>query len=431
MSNGSPDVVIVGAGVIGCSIALGLARRGVATLNVDALPAPGYGSTSHSSAIVRPYYSHVTSCAIAHEARSRWLDWRAYLDDAPGDMAEYRECGGLVLFREGDESSYSGNLKILDDVGVDYRLMNEEELVAHYPGICLDGFGPPRRMDQDGFGAPTGGRISGGILIPAAGYVSDPQLAARNLHDAAAAAGAQFRFGARIAAISRDSERVRGVELDTGETVAVPIVVNAAGPHSYVINELAGITEDLAITTRAHRHEVAYLRAPPGYVDNGNGFVVDLDAGVYQRADGVDLLIGSADPDCDPPDIVDPDDYNDAFTSQWTVQAYRAGQRFPGLEIENRARGTVGLYDVSDDWVPIYDKTDLGGYYLAIGTSGNQFKNAPIIGDLMAEIVCAVEAGRDHDVTPCRLALPCVGREVGLEFYSRNRVIGATRSVMA
>jgi len=422
------DAIIIGAGVIGCSIAHALTRAGLATVNVDALPAAGYGSTSHSSAVIRPYYSHVTSAAIAHEARFRWLDWAGHLGhEDPAGLARYTESGGLVLLREGEVPRHEANLAVLGEVGVDYELLDADGVARLYPGICLDAFGPPRPRDDAAFGQPVPGRISGGIYIPAAGYVSDPQLAAHNLMAAAAAAGAQFRFGASVTAIRSDGGAVRGVTLADGSQLAAPIVVNAAGPHSARINALAGLT-GLRIRTRAHRHEVAYLKAPAGYLEGGNGFVVDLDAGVYQRPDGPDLLIGTTDPDCDPPDVVDPDDYNTGFTEQWTTQVYRTAQRFPALAIESRARGTVGLYDVSDDWIPVYDRTDLTGYFLAIGTSGNQFKNAPLVGELMTRIILA---GAEHDARPATLHLPNVGRTVALSFYSRNREIQKTNSVLA
>ena len=63
---------------------------------------------------------------------------------------------------------------------------------------------------------------------------------------------------------------------------------------------------------------------------------------------------------------------------------WRAALRIPTLCIPNTAQGIVDLYDVTPDWNPIYDKSSLPGYYMAIGTSGNQFKNAPVVGDLMA-----------------------------------------------
>ena len=122
------DAIIIGAGVIGCSISLALARRGIKTLNVDALPSAGYGSTSHSSAIVRPFYSHETSCALAHEARHRWLGWREFLDYAPGPIARYVETGGLVLIRDGTDHQYENNLAMLDNVGVEFQRLSPQEV---------------------------------------------------------------------------------------------------------------------------------------------------------------------------------------------------------------------------------------------------------------------------------------------------------------
>ncbi|MCB1686173.1 MAG: FAD-binding oxidoreductase, partial [Pseudomonadales bacterium] len=313
----------------------------------------------------------------------------------------------------------------------DYQILDTRALQKLYPGMSLKTFGPPRAVNAPGFGEPQPGRISGGIYIPAAGYVSDPQLAAHNLMHAAQQCGAVFRFGARVCDIRQRGGRIIGLTLENGDALATPVLVNAAGPHSAQINRLAGIDTSLKIRTRAHRHEVVYLRAPSGYTENGNGFLVDMDCALYTRPDGADLLIGTTDPACDEPMIVDPDDYSSGFTEQWTLEALRAAQRFPALGISNTARGTVGLYDVSDDWIPLYDKTDLTGYYLAIGTSGNQFKNAPLIGDLMAEILDAESRGIDHDRTPAHLHLDVLNRDLDLSFYSRNRTVQTTSSVMA
>jgi sarcosine oxidase subunit beta len=53
-----------------------------------------------------------------------------------------------------------------------------------------------------------------------------------------------------------------------------------------------------------------------------------------------------------------------------------------------------------DDWIPIYDKSDLPGFYMAVGTSGNQYKNAPVVTGMMADLIDKVEAGHDHDNNP-------------------------------
>ncbi len=419
------DTLIIGAGVVGCSTALALARSGYRTLNLDALPAPGYGSTSHSSAIVRPFYSHVTSCAIAHEARHHWLSWADFIGEGVTDsLAEYRETGGFVLVRAGTEDAYRENLAALDAVGVDYAWLDKQEIRARFPGIELSAYGPPRRPDDPAFGQPSDGTIGSAIYIPACGHVSDPQQAARNLADAATLSGARFRYGTTVAEIVTSSGRVRGVVLDSGETIHCDTLINAAGPHSARVNALAGLT--LPIGTTPHRHEVAYLRAPAADARE-QGFVVDLDTGVYRRGDGVDWLIGTTDPECDGENVVDPDTYSDQLSEQWTAQVYRAALRFPELALENQARGTVGLYDVSEDWIPIYDVTELAGYYVGIGTSGNQFKNAPLIGAIMKAIIEA----DNHDAEPAELHLAHLDRTVSLDFYSRNRTRQRTNSVLA
>ena len=421
----SYDAIIIGAGVVGCSIALALTRQGFKTLSVDSNPAAGYGSTSHSSAIIRPFYSHITSAAIAHESRCHWRNWPSFLDiPASEPLAQYSETGGLVLVREGHQSQYADNVAVLKHLGIQHQILTPTEIEHLYPDISMKAYGPPKSLGDPTFGQPSAGEISSGIYINACGYVSDPQLAANNLYQAAKQLGAAFEFNTLVTQINRLGGAITGVKLKGSRQLSCPVLVNAAGPHSSVVNRMADV--NLAINTHAHRHEVAYAKMP-GDFSGRAGFLVDIDSGFYARPDGADLLIGSTDPTCDEPDIVDPDDFSNAFTDQWTTQVYRAAQRWPHLGIENTARGTVGLYDVSDDWIPVYDKTDLDGYFVAIGTSGNQFKNAPLVGDIMAAVITTP----DHDVHPASLTLAHVGVSVDLSFYSRNRDIKKTSSVLA
>jgi glycine/D-amino acid oxidase-like deaminating enzyme len=96
-------------------------------------------------------------------------------------------------------------------------------------------------------------------------------------------------------------------------------------------------------------------------------------------------------------------------------------KRFPEVRL-GPARGVASLYDVTvRDWYPIADRTDLPGYYVCIGTSGSSFKTAPVLGQLMAEIVESVEDGRDVDADPIQLDLPRAGITVDTQFLSRLR----------
>ncbi|HKE96131.1 MAG TPA: FAD-dependent oxidoreductase, partial [Povalibacter sp.] len=92
------DAIVVGAGVIGASTALALARSGHKTLCIDKLPASGYGSTSGSCAIVRPFYSTVDGSALAYESHFYWMDWANFLSAADErGIARYVNCGNLVV----------------------------------------------------------------------------------------------------------------------------------------------------------------------------------------------------------------------------------------------------------------------------------------------------------------------------------------------
>ncbi len=110
------------------------------------------------------------------------------------------------------------------------------------------------------------------------------------------------------------------------------------------------------------------------------------------------------------------------------MQALRFAQRVPATGIPSAMRGIVDLYDVSDDWLPIYDRSSLPGFYMACGTSGNQFKNAPMAGKIMAELVCRGEAGHDHDARPVEVALPHLDRSLDVGFFTRRRQVNPESS---
>ena len=291
-------------------------------------------------------------------------------------------------------------------------------------------FWPVRRLDDPNFATSSADRVEGAIFTPDAGYVSDPQLSAHNVQRAAESRGGEFLFNAEIVAIRREGGRVLGVTLKDGRGIDAPVVVNVAGPHSYIVNRMAGVEDGMNIKTRALRQEVAHVPSPMGFDFERDGCVTsDGDIGCYYRPEvGNHILVGSEDPECDEREWVDPDDYNRQFTDQWKAQVYRLAQRIPSLGIPNQAKGVVDLYDVSDDWIPIYDKSDLGGFYMAVGTSGNQYKNAPVVGVMMAELIDRCEKGHDHDRDPLGFTLRHTGHTIDVGFYSRRRPINEESS---
>jgi sarcosine oxidase subunit beta len=429
----SPDVdaVIIGAGVIGSAVALELSRRGLRTLSVDALPAAGFGSTSYSSAIVRFSYSTPIGVRMAWEGLHYWRDWPAYLgvDDERG-LARLETCG-MVLLDSG--SGYAGRVgSLYEELGIPHERWDADELARRQPLVDGRRMGPAAPVDSEAFWAEPGEPLAGALWSPDAGYVTDPQLASHNLQRAAEAHGAAFRFRTRVTSIERQGERVAGVTLDDGSRVRSRVVVNVGGPESARVTELAGLTGSMKIATRPMRQEVHHLPAPQGA--DGRPFDVlltDDDLGFYAKPEaGGMLAIGSLEPACDDLEwLEEPDHYHPTVTQAgWERQTLRLARRVPDVRIPHRPVGIVGIYDVADDWIPVYDRTDLDGFYVALGTSGNQFKNAAIAGHCLAELVTAVEAGHDHDADPLVVTGPYTGAELDLGAFSRNRSVNSESS---
>ncbi|HEY2063716.1 MAG TPA: FAD-dependent oxidoreductase [Amycolatopsis sp.] len=419
----SADAVVVGAGVIGSSIALELARAGRRVVVLDRAGGAGLGSTSASSAVVRYNFSTLAGVTAAWEAHFCWSAWREHLGHDVGDLARF-ERSGLVML-DVDAAPRTGWLPLFDQVGVPYEEWDSATLAERVPGLDPGRYWPPRRIDDDRFWADAPGTL-GGVYTPDAGHVTDPQLAAQNLAAAAAAEGAEFRFRCTVTAIESTGGRVSTVVLADGSRISAPVVVNAAGPWSGQLNALAGVGADFTVGVRPLRQEVAHVLAPEGYHPAGGvgPSVADVDLGTYFRGEvGGGLLIGGTEPECDPLQwLDDPDDANPNPTmAVFEAQVTRAARRLPGLRVPNRARGVVGVYDVADDWTPIYDRTGLPGFYVAIGTSGNQFKNAPVVGRLMTALIDQVEAGADHDAEPVQYKGVHTGLAVDLGAFSRKR----------
>ena len=424
------DVVIIGAGIIGAATAFELAKAGIKTVSVDKNPAAGYGPTAASCAIIRVHYSTLAGTAFAYEGYFHWRDWRDYLevDDERG-LAEFRETGCLVM-RTQHNDYLEKHIALSTELGIPFAIWDTAKITEVLPIYDLNGFGPPKLLSDERFGQPGDEHVKSGVFWPTAGYVTDPQLATHNLQRAAEAKGSRFVFGRRVVEVLKSADRITGVRLDNGSTIEALIVINVAGPHSAKVNEMAGVLDDMTITTRALKQEVVHVPAPNGYRYYDLAPVTsDSDIGVYTRPENGDhILLGSEDPECDPRDWVDPDDYDENFTEQSKAQVYRYAQRVPTLGIPSQSKGVVDLYDVTEDWIPIYDKSCVPGFYMAIGTSGNQFKNAPIAGKMMAALIDYCEAGNDHDTVPMQFRLPRIERYIDVGFYSRKRVINEESS---
>eukprot|EP00051_Salpingoeca_urceolata_P031666 m.12516 g.12516 ORF g.12516 m.12516 type:complete len:494 (+) comp4276_c0_seq1:150-1631(+) len=445
------DVVVIGAGVIGTSLALELTRvAGLRTVCLDMLSGAGAGSTSYSSGISRTCYSTLPGTAFAWEGHQVWKNWRDHLEggrdhahqhEDPQGYAQLALTGAAIPRSRLSAKFVDTVVQHMDTLNIPYELLSREDSEARF-GLDLTAYGPPKNMDHQDFGTPSDPSyaIEGTLYMPEAGYVGDPQLAAKNLKCAAQRAGAEFAFNARVAEVMTGANgRVSGVRLQDGTSISSPIVINAAGPYSTAVNRLVFGSEDVEVENDMLFHPKPY-RVEVAYADVSHGaqklpMFADMDLGIYLRPDvGEKVLTGGIEAECDPHGWLEhPDDMDPSLSDLWTNYVYRLALRLPATQLPraSETRGVVAMYDATPDWIPIYDKSSLPGYYLAIGTSGNQFKNCAPAGQYLTELVQSVENGRDTDVNPIEFCLPRTGNVVNGAIFSRRRdMVDSTKSVM-
>jgi sarcosine oxidase subunit beta len=431
----STDVVVIGAGVVGASVALELQRLGgFRTTVVDANRGPGEGSTSFSSGLIRTCYSVPDVVKASYECRHLWRSWGEHVRTTATALPMYREPGGVALLTKNSREFIQHYSSIATALNIPTEILDLSAAKAKLGklGWDLDHVYEPRNCDDDLFDQPLPNEhVEGALWMPQTGYVSDPRLATETIAQAAQREGATFRYRCEVSDILKHNGRVSGVRLSDGSAIDAPLVVNCAGPYSSFVTKLAfpaAADNDMKMTTRALRAEVAFVSAPKGVDLERDGVVgFDFDVGVYFRPEvGNRWLIGSSDPPCDPHEYVDSADHLRALGPlglMWKHNVYRMALRSPTLEIPSAkaAQGVVAAYDLAPDWTPIIDKSSLDGFYMAIGTSGNCFKIAPVMGSTMARLIQFNENGGDSDIDDVTVGLPLTQWTLNAKTFSRLR----------
>ncbi len=385
------DVVVVGAGIIGSSIAYQIARRSplrVVVLEKGAGVAEG--STGASSSIVRCKYTHPEVVRLAHQGQEAYGDWSAFTGlDSP--RSGLQRAG--VLWLMGDPAQkVEDDADRLEGQGVAVTVLDADELTSRFPDFSTCGV----PFDLTGETPHTCAPGEAFLYEDEGGY-ADPSGANQDLADAARREGAEIRFGTAVTAVRRQGNRVVGVTTDSGETIDAPLVINAAGPWCNKLNEMAGVS--LRWTLDPTRVQVLYRELPEGM--GPIPVTADGSTGIYFRpeARGQQILLGSVLGE-DETEVVDPDDYQrNADAAFRDIKIHGLHHRLPELPHRGGLSGIAGLYTINrQDVHPVLGPTELEGWWVANGFSGHGFKLAPMIGSLIAQAVTDAEASHDTDV---------------------------------
>lgn len=353
------DVVIVGGGVTGCSLAFHLAGRGLRRVLILERKFLGAGGTGRSVGIIRQLYPTPETTRMVRAS----LDVFRNFGEAVGGHSGYVGCGVLIGVSTAMKPALEKSLALQRSAGIKAELLAPEDIATVEP-----------RIDPSGLGAV--------LYEPDSGY-GDPSAVTAGYAEAARARGVIIEQGVEVTGLLREGDRVSGVVTASRERIAAPVVVNAAGLWSPQVARLAGIELPIVIG----RHPVFILERAP---DFGPAHMVylDLAGGAYVRPETGGLTLTGSLTDDETKHPMDPELLGgEAGFDEASEVLVRTARAVPRLGDARFSQGYAGAFDITPDWMPILDESPLGGFWIAAGMSGHGFKLAPAVGEMMAALI--------------------------------------------
>ncbi|TLZ61888.1 MAG: FAD-binding oxidoreductase [Methanobacteriota archaeon] len=354
------EVVIVGGGCMGASIAFHLARRGVGAILVER-DHIGAGATGHSGAIVRQFYESRVGIRLARKS----LAFFRRFQGETGVPCDFRRTGFLTGSRLRDLPAFDALVGLLRTEGVRLERLRPKEAAGMEPQLDVSDY---EAMVHD----------------PDAGY-ADPIATAAGFAQAACRDGAKAIEGEEVREVIIRRGRVAGERLRGRDVISSERVVLAAGNWTPWIARQAGVR----LPVHFVRGDVAILRRPPG---SGAPPRIHFDVygNTYSRPEGEkDVLVGYMDSGPQAalrgPELLD----NALPVATGRDLLSRLARRFPIMARAQPRGGWSGLYDVTPDAYPILDAVGPTGLFVAVGFSGHGFKLCPEVGRLLGEFIAS------------------------------------------
>jgi sarcosine oxidase, subunit beta len=374
------DVIVIGAGVQGASLAFHLARRGVGVIVVER-GSVAAGATGRSSGLVRMHYDLLADARNAHASLPWFQEW----GERVGGDCGFTTTGFVQLVSAAKSELLRANVVAQQAIGIRTEVVTAERIRELAP--VLD-------VAEDEVGA----------YEPDSGY-ADPSATAAGFIRAARESGARLVQGAEVLAIGTAAGAITGVATSKG-SFSAPVVVDAAGAWAARVAGLAGMT----IPVGVWRHDVAYLGAPPSVPIPFPVVIDDVNA-MYFRPEGSELVLAALEDHTENDGSPDreTDSVEAAFPERVTDRMIR---RVPGLRDGTYRSAHSGQDGLTPDEHPILGSVGTAGpagFYLDCGHSGTGFKTAPAIGLAMAELILD-GAPRTVDLGPYSLERFATGR---------------------
>ena len=357
----SYDAIVIGAGVIGSSVAYHLARLGAGKVLVLDRLQIGAGTSTQSSGILRTHYSVIENVELAKRSWAVFKDFAGYIGDDEAS-AGLVKCGYMICAPEGPKlEPLRASLAGQAGVGVEVRLLDRDaarELlpIAQFDDAALIGYEP-----EAGF--------------------ADAYLVATGFARAARRQGVKIMEGVNVERLLLEGGRVVGVETSQG-TVHCNTVISTQNIWAGEIEQWTGVPTPV----KAERHAVLALAGPEAYSFKMPVFK-DLGSPgmLYCRSYGGNQMlvsegtVGEA--------LAQPDNEQGDISMDYVVEVgSQVAERFPSFAEAGLASSWTGVYDVTPDWNPVLGRLpDVPGLVVGYGFSGHGFKLSPGVGLVLAQ----------------------------------------------
>ena len=357
----SPDVIVVGAGVVGASIAFHLARDRAHVSLIDKAEICS-GMTARSGALLRMHYSYPPEADLAWKSLRYFTNWRELVGGTHDNGCGFARTGFAIVVGNENVGQLRANVAMMQGLGIATALADARALKELDPAVNVEG-------------------VALAAYEPQSGY-ADPVATTHSLVDAAGRLGATLMLRTPIVSIATLGGRTTGV-IDAARRVhSAGAVCIVAGPWTDRLLMPLGVQ----IGLKSERAQIAYFRRAPGQTHLA---YIDTIAGSYFRPHGSGMtLAGLGDWrhfEGDP----DPDNFRTNFDDDFVAEVgKRLARRIPAMKGAALVHGHAGIYDVSPDARAVLGPVPgVDGLYVAAGFSGTGFKTSPAVGAAMAELI--------------------------------------------
>ncbi len=387
------EVVIIGGGVNGASIAYHLAAAGVKDVVLVERAHLGSGASGKSGALVRMHYTNPYESKLAYESLKIFRDW----GDIVGGDCGFQPIGFFQVVAPEYEEQLRANVADQQRIGIDTRVISAAEMKEIEPDANIDGLTYVAYEPESGF--------------------ADPNATTYSFAKRAEDLGVRVMTHTTVTGIRTDGDRVVGVDTTAGP-IDAPTVVLAGGAWADRLLKPLGL--DIGLIS--YRSQVVIFRRPFGSRGPRHVFI-DTVANSWFRPEGDSgILIGAESGGTG----VDPDTFNETVDGDQVEMARsKLATRFPLARQATMRGGWAGMYMLSPDHHPIIDQPpSVPGLFIMAGDSGTSFKTSPAIGKCMSEWITGDEP-KTADLTPFRASRFAEGKPWHDEtnYGYRNRTI--------